>query len=440
VDPDNGYLYVADVGRGQVVVFDDQRRYVTAIADSVSTKPTDVFVAEDRVWVADLGSRTVRVYEKDTYELLRYFPEFTPNSQSRLFSPTNLYVRRGKVYVSDFGDFKIKVFNTEGAFVSSIGSYGRTVGQFVRPKGVAVDEQDNVFVVDAGFENVQVFDPQGRLLMFFGGTYRGPGDMWLPAKVVVDYGSVEYFREYVHDDFELKYVLYVTNQFGPDKVSVYGFVEARARTVAEARRETLEAGQADDAEEPRPDQPEELPEAVDEAMVVERDVGVRTEKEDIDAEPADAEAEESPAPADSIFADTDARGLPEVVDRADDAVEDDPDVAPAGDDPADAVEEDPSLGRPPIWTPGAIDRGQGGWTVVVASEPTEAEGRATAEIIAAQFPDAKVDILPALAGNEIRYRVGIGQYTTAGKAKRELNRLAGQLPPGSWVVKIANDE
>jgi hypothetical protein len=82
-------------------------------------------------------------------------------------------------------------------------------------------------VVDAGFENVQIFDKEGQLLMFFGGPYNGPGDMWLPAKVIIDYNNLEYFQKYVHNNFNLKYLIFVTNQYGPDKVNVYGFVEEK---------------------------------------------------------------------------------------------------------------------------------------------------------------------------------------------------------------------
>jgi hypothetical protein len=60
--------------------------------------------------------------------------------------------------------------------------------------------------------------------MFFGGKYQEPGDMWLPAKVALDYDNLKYFEPYVHADFTLQYLIYVTNQYGPDKVSVYGYV------------------------------------------------------------------------------------------------------------------------------------------------------------------------------------------------------------------------
>lgn len=94
-------------------------------------------------------------------------------------------------------------------------------------KGIAVDKENNLYVVDAGFENVQIFNNKGQLLMFFGGSYKGPGDMWLPAKVIIDYDNLNYFQKYVHESFDLKYLIFVTNQYGPSKINIYGFVETK---------------------------------------------------------------------------------------------------------------------------------------------------------------------------------------------------------------------
>ena len=147
-----------------------------------------------------------------------------------------------KVYVSDIGDFKIKIFSTSGEVINAIGSYGRNMGQFVRPKGIAVDHNLNLFVVDSGFENVQIFDADGNLLMFFGGSYKKPGDMWLPAKVIVDYDNLKYFEKYVHQSFKLKYLIFVTNQYGPDKINVYGYVGPEMRTSPSKERITRTKG------------------------------------------------------------------------------------------------------------------------------------------------------------------------------------------------------
>ncbi len=226
VDRD-GYLYVADVGRRQIVIFDSTLRYVNSFGEAGDAKPTDVFVKDDKIWVADFSNHRVDVYNKDSVKLLYSFPESEPGNEDYLYSPTNLCVTDDRVYVSDFGDFRIKVYTHKGEFIMSVGSYGKRIGQFVRPKGIAVDRDLNLYVVDAGFENVQIFNKNGELLMFFGGSYKKPGDMWLPAKVIIDYDNLKYFEEYVDESFKLKYLIFVTNQYGPDKINVYGYVEPK---------------------------------------------------------------------------------------------------------------------------------------------------------------------------------------------------------------------
>ena len=224
---DQGYLYVADAERKQVVIFDSEGKFVHSIGEKDQFKPTDVFIRENKIWVANIDGNAILIYDKESYDLIGKFPEAETGNEDFLYSPTNLFVTDSLVYVSDFGDFKIKVYSHDGQFLMSIGSYGNRIGQFVRPKGIAVDKNANLYVVDAGFENTQIFNNEGKLLMYFGGPYKQHGDMYLPAKVALDYDNPEYFDRYVDDSFELKYLIYVTNQYGPDKINVYGFIEEK---------------------------------------------------------------------------------------------------------------------------------------------------------------------------------------------------------------------
>ncbi len=228
IDPSDGRLYVADTERLQVVVFDSAGAYVSAFGEAEGFRPTDVVVDGPEVVVSDIDGRQIRVYDKATYRLLRSFPDPQAEPPGSLFSPTNVYARDGRIYVSDFGDFRVKVYTREGEFVRSVGGYGRQLGQFVRPKGIAVDRDGVLYVVDAGFENVQMFDDEGKLLMFFGGPYGGLGDMWLPAKVTIDYDNVGLFRKFVRPGYELEYLIFVTNQYGPDRVNLYGRIAPSA--------------------------------------------------------------------------------------------------------------------------------------------------------------------------------------------------------------------
>jgi sugar lactone lactonase YvrE len=220
----NDYLYVADAGRRQVIIFDSLHNFKSRINDTGAFKPTDLMVYGDELWVCNPEKHSLYVYNKKTYEFKRAFGQYEQGDDGYLFSPFNFYITPDRVYVTDFGDFKIKVFDHEGKFLSSVGSYGTSLGQFVRPKGIACDHESNLYVVDAGFENTQIFNKQGQLLMFFGGPYKGPGDMWLPVRVTIDYDNTKYFKKYLEPGYDLKYLVFVSNQYGPDKVNVYGSI------------------------------------------------------------------------------------------------------------------------------------------------------------------------------------------------------------------------
>jgi DNA-binding beta-propeller fold protein YncE len=223
---ENGILFVADGNRRQIVVFDRDEKYLAEFGEaSESYKPTDICIFGNNIYVTSVKDQKIYIYDKDNYKLVSSFPESEPGDDSYLYQPTNLFVNQNGIYVSDMGDNKVKLYSPQGKFLNAFGGFGTYMGQLTRPKGITVDDKSNLFVVDAAFENVQVFNKAGNVLMFFGGPYTKPGDMWLPADVTVSYTGQEFFRKYVDDSFILKYLIFVTNQFGPDKVSVYGFVQ-----------------------------------------------------------------------------------------------------------------------------------------------------------------------------------------------------------------------
>jgi hypothetical protein len=221
----NEYLYVADPGRHELVLYDSAGNYLGKVNDTGVFKPTDVMVYQDEIWVTNPDNHRLNVYDRKTHQFIKYFAEqYGVGDDGFLYSPFNVFITEDIIYVTDFGDFKIKQYDRNGKFITAIGSYGTGTGQFVRPKGIACDKDLNLFVVDAGFENTQMFNKKGQLLMYFGGPYKGPGDMWLPAKVIVDYDNLKYFKKYVDPKYDLNYLVLVSNQYGPDKINVYGFI------------------------------------------------------------------------------------------------------------------------------------------------------------------------------------------------------------------------
>jgi DNA-binding beta-propeller fold protein YncE len=232
IDQD-GTRYVADTGREQVLIYNNDGTFLEALGKKDEMKPTDVAITEDRLYVTDLKHHCVRVLNKADHKLLFTIPpesDSTNATPGRLLSPTNLAIDKngGRLLVSDIGANAVQVFDLEGKYLRSIGRAGVAPGLFARPKGVAVDRQGLAYVVDAATQVVQIFDSEGRLLLFFGeagATTRG--EVLLPASVKVDYDHIRYFQKYAAPGREIEYLIFVTSQFGGQKVSVYGFLKQK---------------------------------------------------------------------------------------------------------------------------------------------------------------------------------------------------------------------
>jgi hypothetical protein len=86
-----------------------------------------------------------------------------------------------------------------------------------------------MLAADAAFNNVQIFSKTGRLLMAFGGGGEKPGDLLLPAKVAIDYENLPLFQKYVDPGFQVGYLIFVTSQFGPQRVNVFAFGQEKGK-------------------------------------------------------------------------------------------------------------------------------------------------------------------------------------------------------------------
>ena len=225
IDSD-GTRYVTDTGRSQVIIYAKDGTYLSAIGAKDEMKPADIALTPDRLYIADLHGHCVRVYSKAERKLLFTIPRDPKAAEGKLFSPTNLAIdQQGRLLVSDIGAFSVQVYDLEGKYLRRIGQQGVAPGLFARPKGVAVDREGLAYVVDASTQVVQLFDRDGKLLLFLGQPGASTeGELYLPAAVKVDYDNLKFFKKYVAPGFDLEYLIFVTSQFGQNKVSVYGFL------------------------------------------------------------------------------------------------------------------------------------------------------------------------------------------------------------------------
>jgi sugar lactone lactonase YvrE len=223
----NGALYIVDMGLNQLIVTDPSGDLVGTVGEKGKSKPMDVALTADRIYLSDITTHSVHVLDKATrtnlFDIPR--PEDATNILRKLFQPINIAVdARSRLYVSDFGADRVQVYDADGKFLRTIGRRGDNYGEFTRPKGVAVDRDNIVYVVDAAGQMVQMFDDAGQLLMWFGEpNHAARVSLFLPSKVLMDYDDVALFQKYAAPDFKVEHLVIVMNQFGPMPVSVFGF-------------------------------------------------------------------------------------------------------------------------------------------------------------------------------------------------------------------------
>jgi sugar lactone lactonase YvrE len=223
IDP-LGYKFVVDSERKQVVVFDPDDNYTTAFDIPEPCHPVDVAIYENELYVLDNDeSCQIVVLNRETGEVLRTFG--APGGEPGQFKiPNSLCVDAdGFVYVSDTHNWRFQKLTREGESVWVKGMPGYRLGQFGRPRGIRAGPNGVIYLVDGATEIVQLFDSAGRTLMHFGGPGSVPGALVLPSMVAIDSTSIPYFKEYVHKDFDVAYLLFVASQYGDHLISVYAF-------------------------------------------------------------------------------------------------------------------------------------------------------------------------------------------------------------------------
>src|SRR5918995_440050 len=71
--------------------------------------------------------------------------------------------RDGNFYVSEYGENdRIQVFSPEGGWLRQWGGHGLEPGEFLRPRALAIDDRDRIYVADSCNHRIQVFDTQGK--------------------------------------------------------------------------------------------------------------------------------------------------------------------------------------------------------------------------------------------------------------------------------------
>jgi DNA-binding beta-propeller fold protein YncE len=182
-----GSVFVADAELALVAWLDPKGNPQRAIGKGVLTRPTGVAydAAAQRLYVADTYAHDIKVFDAE-WRLERTIGT-RGDSAGRMNFPTHIALRHGELYVSDTMNARVLVLDAEtGDLQREIGTRGLNVGNLVRPKGVTVDSEGNVYVVESYYDHLLIFNRRGEFLMPIGGVGQETGRFFLPAGIWTD--------------------------------------------------------------------------------------------------------------------------------------------------------------------------------------------------------------------------------------------------------------
>lgn len=193
-------LYLADL-TDRIQAFDRDGKYLLGwrTPDFNVDGPSGLTVDRyGRLLVSDTHFYRVLVYSLKGELLFQLGDGVQGTTPGRFGYPTDVVIdRAGNFYVGDYGDNdRIQVFSPEGKWLRQWGGHGYALGEFLKPRALAIDDQDRIYVADSCNHRIQVFDTMGKLLFHWGTRGDAPGQMNYPYDLAIGPDHALYVCEY----------------------------------------------------------------------------------------------------------------------------------------------------------------------------------------------------------------------------------------------------
>ena len=94
--------------------------------------------------------------------------------------------QNGEVFVTEWGGHCVSVFSPSGKQLRTFGRRGFGQGQFEYPRGVAVDGEGSILVADTDNDRIQKFTPEGQFLTAVGASGNGPLQFDYPTDILLN--------------------------------------------------------------------------------------------------------------------------------------------------------------------------------------------------------------------------------------------------------------
>jgi DNA-binding beta-propeller fold protein YncE len=184
-------FYVTDSKSGKIFVFGPNGKFQRVLGslkggEGFFKRPTGIAIEPETQQLYVTDTLRDKVYVLDSKGLVQRTIGQPGAGNGEFHYPTELLIRNGILAVVDAMNFRVQIFDRNGNFQASIGNLGDSSGSLFRPKGIAIDSEDHLYLVEGLRGTVQVFDRQGELLYTFGQRGNTLGNFQLPAGIFID--------------------------------------------------------------------------------------------------------------------------------------------------------------------------------------------------------------------------------------------------------------
>jgi DNA-binding beta-propeller fold protein YncE len=195
-------IYVTDSKAGKIFVWEASGKYRGTLGslkggEGFFKRPTGIAIDPETQLIYVTDTLRDKVYVLDSKGSVQRTIGKHGNGEGEFNFPTEVLIKNNILAVVDAMNFRVQIFNRDGSFQAAIGDLGDGIGTLFRPKGLAIDSEDHLYLVDGFRGMVQVFDRQGELLYTFGKRGSQLGDFQLPTGLFIDPSD----RVYVVDSY-----------------------------------------------------------------------------------------------------------------------------------------------------------------------------------------------------------------------------------------------
>lgn len=220
----DGTRYISDAALNSVIALSPEHIPVNVYKSAAEKyRPVSSTVAGDKLYVADISSSLIRVFDLNSAEEL-----FNFGQESSMWWPTSIITApdNKSLIVTETGSRSIRIFDLDGTLLNSFGKVGDQAGNFIRPKATAVDKDGRLYVTDVATQTIQIFNKNHKVLMIINGAVNGMESLLMPAGIAIDYENVEHFQKYAAPGFQIEHLIIVSSQGTPQnmssKINIYG--------------------------------------------------------------------------------------------------------------------------------------------------------------------------------------------------------------------------